>query len=40
VDDEHLKIPEQQIIFLVPVSHWSDGSSAPAAGHPAEGGNK
>jgi hypothetical protein len=35
VDDEHRKIPEQQIIFLVPVSHWSDGSLAPAAGHPA-----
>jgi 8-hydroxy-5-deazaflavin:NADPH oxidoreductase len=24
--------PEQQVIFLVPVSHWSDGSFAPAAG--------
>jgi hypothetical protein len=40
VDDEHRKIPEQQITFLVPVSHWSDGSFAPAAGHPAEGGGK
>ena len=40
VDDEHRKIPEQQIIFLVPVSHWSDGSFAPAAGHAAEGGDK
>ena len=28
VDDEHRKIPEQQIIFMVPVSHWSDGSLA------------
>ncbi|HEY4212186.1 MAG TPA: hypothetical protein VGM84_11940 [Steroidobacteraceae bacterium] len=36
VDDEHRKIPEQQIIFLVPVSRWSDGSFAPAAGHAAE----
>ena len=40
VDDEHRKIPEQQVIFLVPVSHWSDGSLAPAAGHAAEGGGK
>jgi hypothetical protein len=40
VDGEHRKIPEQQITFLVPVSHWSDGSFAPAAGHPAEGGDK
>jgi hypothetical protein len=40
VDDEHRKIPEQQVIFLVPVSHWSDGSFAPAAGHAAEGGDK
>lgn len=37
VDSEHRKIPEQQVIFLVPVSHWSDGSLAPAAGHAAEG---
>lgn len=40
VDDEHRKIPEQQVIFLVPVSHWSDGSFAPVAGHAAEGGEK
>jgi hypothetical protein len=40
VDDEHLEIPEQQLIFLVPVTHWSDGSLAPAAGHAAEGGGK
>ncbi len=40
VDSEHRKIPEQQIIFLVPVSHWSDGSFAPAAGHAAEGSHK
>jgi hypothetical protein len=40
VDDEHRKIPEQQVIFLIPVSHWSDGSSAPTAGHAAEGGDK
>ena len=40
VDDEHRKIPEQQVIFLVPVSHWSDGSSAPVAGHAAEVGDK
>jgi hypothetical protein len=32
-DGEHRKIPEQQVIFMVPVSHWSDGSLAPAAGH-------
>lgn len=37
VDSEHRKIPEQQVIFLVPVSHWSDGSLAPASGHAAEG---
>lgn len=35
VDDEHREIPEQQTIFLVPVSHWSDGSPAPAADHGA-----
>lgn len=40
VDDEHRKIPEQQTTFLVPVSRWSDGSFAPAAGHKAEGGDK
>lgn len=40
VDDEHRKTPEQQITFLVPVSHWSDGSLAPAAGHSAEGTDK
>ena len=40
VDDEHHKIPEQEVIFLVPVSHWSDGSFAPASGHAAEGGDK
>ena len=40
VDDEHRKIPEQQIIFMVPVSHWSDGSLAPPAGHPAEGADR
>lgn len=40
VDDEHRKIPERQVIFLVPVSHWSDGSSAPASGHAAEGSDK
>ena len=40
VDEEHRKIPEQQVIFLVPVSHWSDGSLATAAGHAAEGGGK
>jgi hypothetical protein len=40
VDDEHRKIPEQLITFLVPVSHWSDGSFAPTAGHPAKGGDK
>ena len=33
VDDEHRRIPEEQVIYLVPVSHWSDGSSAPAAHH-------
>lgn len=33
VDDEHRKIPEQLITFLVPVSHWSDGSFAPESGH-------
>jgi hypothetical protein len=38
-DDEHRKIPEQQIILLVPVNHWSDGSSEPVAHH-AAGGNK
>jgi len=38
VDDSHHKIPERQVIFMVPVSHWSDGSLAPAAGHAAEGG--
>jgi hypothetical protein len=40
VDDQHRKIPEQQIIFLVPVGHWSDGSLAPAGGHTAAGGDK
>ena len=40
VDDEHRKIPEQEVTFLVPVSHWSDGSLAPASGHAAEGGDK
>ncbi|MGH9642234.1 MAG: hypothetical protein ACRD3Q_07385 [Terriglobales bacterium] len=40
VDDGHRKIPEQQVIFMVPVTHWSDGSLAPAAGHEAEGGHK
>jgi hypothetical protein len=40
VDDEHRKIPEQQVTFLVPVSHWSDGSFAPTSGHTAEGGDK
>jgi hypothetical protein len=40
VDDEHRKIPEQQVIFMVPVSHWSDGSLAPAAGHATEGDHK
>lgn len=40
VDDEHTRIPEQQVTFLVPVSHWSDGSFAPAAGHAAGGGDK
>jgi hypothetical protein len=40
VDDEHTKIPEEQVIFLVPVSHWSDGSFAPEAGHKPEGGDK
>jgi hypothetical protein len=40
VDDEHRRIPEQQVTFLVPVNHWSDGSSAPTAGHAAEGADK
>ena len=40
VDDEHREIPEQQVIFLVPVSHWSDGSLAPAADHAAGSGEK
>jgi hypothetical protein len=40
VDDEHRKIPEEQTTFLVPVSHWSDGSFAPAAGHKDTGGDK
>jgi hypothetical protein len=40
VDDEHLKIPEQQVIFMVPVSRWSDGSFAPASGHKAERADK
>jgi hypothetical protein len=40
VDDQHLKTPEQQVIFLVPVSHWSDGSLAPEAGHAAQDGGK
>jgi hypothetical protein len=40
VDDEHRKIPEQQTIFLVPVSHWSDGSWAPAAVHATQGDDK
>jgi hypothetical protein len=40
VDDEHRKIPESQVIFMIPVGHWSDGSFAATAGHAAEGGDK
>jgi len=40
VDGAHRKNPEPQTIFLVPVSHWSDGSLASADGHAAESGAK
>ena len=29
VDDMHVDMPEQETIFMIPVSHWSDGSPAP-----------
>jgi hypothetical protein len=31
-DDEHRDVPEPEIIYMVPVSHWSDGSAAPHQG--------
>lgn len=32
-DDEHRDIPEPETIFMVPVSHWSDGEAAPRQAH-------
>ena len=29
VDDAHVDMPEGETIFMIPVSHWSDGSAAP-----------
>jgi hypothetical protein len=29
VDTDHTEVPEPQTIFMVPVDHWSDGSTAP-----------
>ena len=34
LDDEHREVPEPQSIFMVPVSHWSDGTPAPAMHEP------
>jgi hypothetical protein len=35
-DDGHRDVPEPETIFMVPVSHWSDGTAAP---HQAHAGN-
>jgi hypothetical protein len=37
IDDEHRDVPEPETIFMVPVSHWSDGS---AASHQASEGSE
>jgi hypothetical protein len=29
IDNEHRDVPEPETIFMVPVSHWSDGTLAP-----------
>jgi hypothetical protein len=29
--DQYVNVPEPQTIFMVPVSHWSDGTAAPHA---------
>ena len=29
LDDKHRDVPEPEIIYMVPVFHWSDGSAAP-----------
>jgi hypothetical protein len=31
VADQYVNVPEPQTIFMVPVSHWSDGTAAPHA---------
>jgi hypothetical protein len=28
-NDAYQDIPEQETIFMIPVSHWSDGTAAP-----------
>lgn len=33
VDTDHTEVPEPQTIFMVPVSHWSDGTPATAHDH-------
>jgi hypothetical protein len=33
VDSDHTEVPEPQIIFMVPVGDWSDGTAAPLHTH-------
>jgi hypothetical protein len=33
VDSDHTEVPEPQIIFMVPLGDWSDGTAAPMHAH-------